>query len=163
LLGMDNPELDATFKQAVDRKLYDEVNDRAGRRIKAYARTNAAEYFAEISCAYLDSCNYFPFNHSQLQGHDPAGYKFLERVWKHPERFTAIAKKPAAGSDRTSIVAVRSDVYAERDAQLRLDRLRAQANGGPTEQVKKGLLDLVRTFPGTTAADDARQMLGAMK
>ena len=50
LLGWQNPELKATFQQAVDRKLYDEVNDRFGRRAKAYARTNELEYFAEISC-----------------------------------------------------------------------------------------------------------------
>src|SRR5436309_2414351 len=59
LLGWDNPELEATYQSAMERKLYDAVNDRFGRRVPAYARTNAAEYFAEISCAYRDSCNYF--------------------------------------------------------------------------------------------------------
>jgi hypothetical protein len=85
-------------------------------------------------------------------------------VWKHPERFTAVAKKPAGGSGKSgSFAAVRSNIVAERDAQLKLDRLRAQAKDGPAEQVKKGLQDLVRAYPGTAAADDARQMLSAMK
>src|SRR5438270_861737 len=76
LLCMKNPELEAIYQQAMDRKLYDKVNDRFGRQGPAYARSNAAEYFAEISCAFLDSCNYFPFNYDQLRGHDPAGFKF---------------------------------------------------------------------------------------
>ena len=84
LLGWDNPELDATYKQAMDRKLYQQVNDRFGHSGRAYASTNAAEYFAEISCAYLDSCNYFPFNNEQLQGYDAAGYKFVRQVWTQP-------------------------------------------------------------------------------
>src|SRR6266487_2809634 len=37
------------------------------------------------------------------------------------------------------------------DAQLKLDRLRTQAQDGKAEQAKNGLQDLVRTFPGTAA------------
>jgi hypothetical protein len=166
LVGWDNPELKATFQQAVDRKLYDEVNDRTGRRVRAYARSNVAEYFAEISCAYLDSCNYFPFNQEQLRGYDPAGFKFVERVWRQPERFNVIARKPAPGQlpaapakPAASTEPVRTDTYAERDALLKLDRLRAQIKQGQAEQARKGLQELVRTFPGTVAADDARRLL----
>ncbi len=164
LLGWDNPELDATFKQAVDRKLYDEVNDRFGRRTKAYARTNAAEYFAEISCAYLDSCNYFPFNYSQLQGYDTAGFAFVERVWKHPERFSAIAKKPAAkgGKSGTAAATVRPDAFAERSAQLKLDKLLILAREGDREKAKAGLQDLIQRYPGTVAAGDAEKVLNAL-
>src|SRR5438067_471568 len=68
-------------------------HDRFGRRGPAYARTNAAEYFAEVSCAYLDSCNYFPFNNEQLHGHDPSGFKFVKRVWEEPDRFSVITVK----------------------------------------------------------------------
>jgi hypothetical protein len=164
LLGVDNPELEATFQQACDRKLYDNVNDRFGRRTRAYARTNAAEYFAEISCAYLDSCNYFPFNYTELFGYDPAGFAFVERVWKHPERFNVIAGKQAPGWGRSAgtAAASRADVFAERDAQLKLDRLRTQANDGHADDAKKGLQDLVRKFPGTAAADDARKLLKSL-
>ncbi len=160
LLGWGNPELTATFQQAVDRKLYDEVNDRFARRGKAYARTNEMEYFAEISCAFLDSCNYFPFNHAQLQGYDPAGYNFVESVWMHPDRFTVIARKPAPGAVKTcESAALRVNIYAERDAILRLDKLRAQLRAGQTEQTKKGLEDLVRYYADTAAAGDARNLL----
>jgi hypothetical protein len=150
LLGMDNPELEAVFQQAVDRKLYEQVNDRFGRYGRAYARTNSAEYFAEISCAYLDACNYFPFNYSQLQDYDPVGFALVERVWKHPDEFKAGGPKPAAREPT---------VFEERTAQLKLDRLKAKANEGPSDEVKKGLRDLVRQFPGTAAADEARTLL----
>jgi hypothetical protein len=174
LLGWQNPELEATFQQAVDRKLYDDVNDRFGRRGKAYARTNDAEYFAELSCAFLDSCNYFPFNQEQLKGYDSAGYKFVERVWTQPERFSIIALKPRDGSAPTGTLAateetpavsgrVRTDAFAERDALLKLDQLKVQLRQGQKEQAKKGLETLVRTFPRTDAAEDARQLLKQIK
>ncbi len=172
LLGWDNPELEAVFKQATDRKLYEQVNDRFGRSGKAYARTNAAEYFAEISCAYLDSCNYYPFNNQQLQGYDPAGYKFVRQVWTQPERFSTIARKPAPGAtaspsgkgvESAASVRVRTDVYAERDALLKLDRLRVLVQQGQKDAAKQGLRDLVRSFPQTDAADEARQLLEEMK
>jgi hypothetical protein len=163
LLGWGNPELTATFQQATDRKLYEDVNDRFGRRGKAYGRTNEMEYFAEISCAFLDSCNYFPFNYDELRGYDSAGFAFVERVWKHPERFNVIARKPASGAGTTgTAAAVRIDVSTERNAFLKLDKLRAQVRGGQAEQAKKGLEDLVRAYPGTAAATDAQQLLKTM-
>jgi hypothetical protein len=171
LLGMDNPELKAIYRQAMDRKLYDEVNDKFGQRGPAYARTNPAEYFAEISCAYLDSCNYFPFNHEQLRGHDPVGFKFVERVWKEPERFAVIANKRregsggpvAAAAEATTEPPPRAGVAAERDAMLKLDRLRGLLAKGKKAEAKKGLEELIRTFPTTDAADEAKDLLKEIK
>ena len=130
LLGWDNPELEAIYQQAMERKLYDKVNDRFGRRGPAYARTNPREYFAEISCAYLDSCNYFPFNHEQLHGHDALGFKFVKRVWQEPDRFSVIAVKTdidtgSKGGTTTTHSDPRNDTFSERDAMLKLDQLRA--------------------------------------
>ncbi|HEY1378818.1 MAG TPA: hypothetical protein VGF55_18605 [Gemmataceae bacterium] len=177
LLGWDNPELKATFQQALDRDLYDEVNDRSGRRTTSSARTNVAQYFAEVSCAYLDSCNYFPFNRAQLRGYDPTGYAFLERVWTHPEQVTAIAKKPtpepAKGAKGAATgkpapgkpaagkapAAPRLDAFAERSAQLRLDKLLIQMREGDPQKARPGLEDLIRLYPGTTAAGDAEKLL----
>ena len=164
LIGWENPELLATFQQAVDRKLYDQVNDRFGRRGKAYARTNAAEYFAEISCAFLDSCNYFPFNYMQLQGYDAAGFAFVERVWKHPERFDIIAGKGKEDGGRSAPAAAsaRVDVFAERSAQMSLDKVRALVRQGKTAEARTGLDDLIRRYPGTVAAEDARKLLAGL-
>jgi hypothetical protein len=165
LLGWDNPELEATYKQAMDRKLYQQVNDRFGRSGRAYASTNAAEYFAEVSCAYLDSCNYFPFNNEQLKGYDPEGARFVARVWTQPDRFATISQKPktrvsaSATGEATSFSTVRNDVYAERDAMLKLDQLKVRLRQGPKDQARKGLEELIRVFPRTEAANEARELL----
>jgi hypothetical protein len=170
LLGMKNPELEAIYQQAMDRKLYDKVNDRFGRRGPAYARTNAAEYFAEISCAFLDSCNYFPFNYEQLRGHDPAGFKFVQRVWKEPERFSVLPVKSGTsiggGKGITTTSAgpdPRTDTFAERDAMTKLDQLRALIGKGKKAEAKKGLEELIRRFPMSDAADEARDLLDDLK
>jgi hypothetical protein len=171
LLGMKNPELEAIYQQAMDRKLYDKVNDRFGRRGPAYARTNAAEYFAEISCALLDSCNFFPFNYEQLRGHDPAGFKFVQRVWKEPERFSVIAVKSGTSigggkgvtTASTSDDDPRTDTFAERDAMARLDQLRALLGKGKKAEAKKGLQELIKKFPKSDAAEEARDLLDEIK
>jgi len=171
VLGMQNLELDTIYQQAMERKLYQQVNDRFGRSGKAYASTAAAEYFAELSCAYLDSCNYFPFNNEQLKGYDPEGYKFVERVWTQPERFNFIAKPKtsvsavyASGSaESQGATTVRNDIYAERDAMLKLDQIKARVRRGDKEQVKKSLEELARVFPRTEAAKEAREMLNGLQ
>lgn len=168
LLGWKNPELEAIYQQAMDRKLYDKVNDRFGRRGPAYARTNAAEYFAEVSCAYLDSCNYFPFNYEQLRGHDPLAFKFVERVWKEPERFSVIAIKGSVGGGKGITTTStgpdpRTDTFAERDAMTRLDQLRALLGKGKKAEAKKGLEELIRKYPKSDAADEARDLLEEIK
>jgi hypothetical protein len=65
----------------MDRHLYDEVEDIFGRKVRAYAATNKAEYFAELTCAYLDRCFYFPFTRADLHEHDPTGYRLMQKVW----------------------------------------------------------------------------------
>lgn len=157
LLGWENPELTATFQAATDRKLYDDVTDRFARRGKAYARTNPAEYFAELSCAYLDSCNYFPFNQQQLRGYDPQGFQFVERVWQEPERLQVIAgQRPQPTVSR---VAPKASVEAERNAMMKLDRIKATLRGGSPEVARKDLEVLIRAYPGTEAADEAQSLL----
>jgi hypothetical protein len=165
LIGWDNPELLATFRQAVERKLYDEVNDKFGLRTKAYARTNPAEYFAEISCAFLDSCNYFPFNYAQLQGYDPAGFAFVDRVWKHPERFDIVARRSPniAGKSSSAAASRRFDVVAERTAMMELDKLRAQVRTGNAGDAKNGLEELTKKYAGTVAAGDAEKLLATIR
>jgi hypothetical protein len=174
MLGIDNPELQATFQSAIDRKLYDEVNDRLGRRGRAYGRTNAAEYFAEISCAYLDSCNFFPFNQQQLRGYDPQGFAFIERVWREPERFQVISVKqrdPLATTKKSAVhtnalvppPAPPVDVAAERDAMMRLDKLKGLVRSGKNDDARQALQKLIQSYPSTDAAGEARQMLQELK
>ena len=83
-----------TFTQALERKLYDP---------KMYAATNRHEYFAELTCAYLDSLHYYPRTADDLKKHDPKGYELMEKSWgkkaagkKDPK---APAKPPSADGD----------------------------------------------------------------
>ena len=95
ILGMDNPAVAAGFAQAMERKLYDKGQ---------YASTSRAEYFAELSCCYLDKLHYFPTTRAELKTHDPATFKLMETVWggsaKKPAPAAAAAKAATDGSDR---------------------------------------------------------------
>ncbi|HJZ91195.1 MAG TPA: hypothetical protein VKE40_10000, partial [Gemmataceae bacterium] len=84
----DNPLVKSTFRQAMERKLYDP---------NVYAATNEREYFAELSCAYLDRLDYFPRTREELKKHDPKGYELMEKTWGRPPEkkgATAVAKGP---------------------------------------------------------------------
>lgn len=166
LLGFDAPEVTAAFQSAVDRKLYESASDRTGRVSRPYGRTNANEYFAEISCAYLDSCFFYPFTYSDLKQHDSAGFALMDAVWKHPEQFAGRAPKvetprfassqPAAGTvARTGGL---SGADAERAAYLQLDRAKALIREGKKTEAQSLLESLVKNYPTTLAADEARKI-----
>lgn len=84
VLGENHEGIADAYKQAVDRKLYVSVPYVNGGRQKAYAMTNAKEYFAELSEAYFGRNDFFPFTNAQLKVHDPVGYKLIEKVWGKP-------------------------------------------------------------------------------
>src|SRR5262245_40623745 len=81
----DNPLVKSTFRQAMERKLYD---------ANVYAATNEREYFAELSCAYLDRLDYFPRTREELKKHDPKGYELMEKTWGKPPEKKGAAKGP---------------------------------------------------------------------
>jgi hypothetical protein len=81
VLGDKHAPLHAAYKQALERKLYDEVAFITGGKKKAYAATNAAEYFAELSEAYFGKNDFFPFTRTELEKHDPAGFEMLKKAW----------------------------------------------------------------------------------
>ena len=60
------------YQQAMERKLFDP---------SAYAATNDREYFAELTCAYLDQLHYTPKSRAELKTHDPKGYDLMEKSW----------------------------------------------------------------------------------
>ena len=75
------PLVDA-YKQAKERKLYDEV-ERIGakKKEKAYAMTDPAEYFAELTEAYFGKNDFFPFTRDELEKHDPVGFALMQKAW----------------------------------------------------------------------------------
>lgn len=89
-LGADYAPLAAAYKQAMERKLYDSVEYVGGGKRKAYATTNASEYFAELSEAYFGKNDFFPYTRDELKKHDPIGYEMLVKAWGEPRE----AKKP---------------------------------------------------------------------
>ena len=72
LIGYADPTVKAAFAQAMERRLYDKGQ---------YATTNAAEFFAELTCSYLDRLDYFPATREDLQKHDPTTFKLMQKVW----------------------------------------------------------------------------------
>ena len=72
ILSFDNPEINLAFTQAMNRKLY---------QPGLYMTSSAREFFAELTCAYLDRLDHFPRNRGDLKKHDPASFKLLERIW----------------------------------------------------------------------------------
>jgi predicted Zn finger-like uncharacterized protein len=86
LVGFDNRDVNFAYKQAMDRRLYDKVQTDRGGLERAYAATNSREYFAELTCSYLDRCHYFPFTRDDLKDHDPTGYRVMEGIWGKTSR-----------------------------------------------------------------------------
>ena len=56
--------------------------------VRAYAATNEYEQFAELSCAYLDRCDYFPYDRDGLREYDSVGYELMKKVWDEPGQQT---------------------------------------------------------------------------
>jgi hypothetical protein len=81
VLGERHTGLHAAYKQAMERKLYDSVEFVHGGKRKAYATTNVAEYFAELSEAYFGKNDFYPFTRAELEKHDPFGFALLKKVW----------------------------------------------------------------------------------
>jgi len=74
-------ELDAAFATAQNSVKYESVEHWDGKKRRAYALTNAHEYFAEISEAYFGKNDFFPFTREDLKAFDPQGYALVEHAW----------------------------------------------------------------------------------
>ena len=84
--GFGNPEIKAVFQRARARGRYDRVerwlgNGRPNTFERAYALTDAMEYFAEASEAYFSRNDFFPFTRAELKAHDPEMFALLGKLW----------------------------------------------------------------------------------
>lgn len=83
--GFENAEVQSAFEHAKKEGLYENVEQRFGdgrsAKVRAYALTNSAEYFAEVTEAFFSTNDFFPFNRNQLEQYDPRGYKLMQLVW----------------------------------------------------------------------------------
>ena len=82
VLGDYYAGIEAAYQHAVHQKLYESVAYVKGGKQKAYALTNAKEYFAELSEAYFGKNDFYPFTRSNLKTYDPLGYRLLQTVWR---------------------------------------------------------------------------------
>jgi hypothetical protein len=174
LLGNNNPLIKAAFQQAADRQLYESVKHESGRTAKAYASTNDHEYFAELSCSYLDKCAYFPFSREDLKDHDPVGYKLMEQVWgKNDPRLakpktvakTPVKSKPESkpAEPKPAVAATKSGPDAEEAAGRTLELIQVLISAGRKEKAREKLQDLIDTYPSTEAAKKAKELLIELK
>jgi Mlc titration factor MtfA (ptsG expression regulator) len=85
VLGFEHAEIEAVYQRAKAAGKYDKVprQDSAGRKRldKAYAMTNAKEYFAECTEAFFARNDFFPFTREELKAHDPEMFALLGRLW----------------------------------------------------------------------------------
>jgi hypothetical protein len=81
ILGFDNPDVIAAYKQAVKSRTYESVLGIRGKHVRHYALTNEKEYFAECTEAFFATNDFYPFVRAELQQFDPKIYQTLVKVW----------------------------------------------------------------------------------
>ena len=81
ILGFDNPDVIAAYRQAVKSGVYESVLGIRGKQIRHYALTNEKEYFAECTEAFFATNDFYPFVRAELQQFDPKMYETLVKVW----------------------------------------------------------------------------------
>lgn len=103
LFGRSNPFIENSYSQAMARELYNEVMHDDGSKGEAYAATNKAEYFAELTCAYLDRLDYMPHNAKELKELDSVGYELMTKAYGTLEEI-AKAKKSAKDNKKNDSI-----------------------------------------------------------
>lgn len=88
VLGFENAQIEAVYQKAKAAGLYDRVQrqDSEGRKRldRAYAMTNAKEYFAECTEAFFTKNDFFPFTKDELKKHDLGMFELLSKLWGTP-------------------------------------------------------------------------------
>lgn len=85
VLGVGNRAIQAAYEKARASGRYDAVRHASGRLMRAYAMTDAQEFFAELSEAYFGRNEIFPFTREELRKFDPDSYRVIDDAWQRPE------------------------------------------------------------------------------
>lgn len=133
LFDYDNPHILAAYRNAMSKGLY----------TGQYASTDQMEYFAELTCAYFGHLHYEPHDRNELKQYDRSGYQMMEKVWGTPE---SIAAEIKAGQEKEAIPQLAN--------ARRLLASKSRASEGAA-----ALESIVRNYPGTKAAADAKKLL----
>ena len=81
VIGHDDDAVRAAFENAVESGRYESVLRNRGGDQRAYALTNAQEYVAELSEAYLGTNDFYPFVRAELERHDAEGFALMQAIW----------------------------------------------------------------------------------
>ena len=85
VLGFNEPRIKTAFQQAKASSRYEHVQRRDARgRVsteRAYAMTDAKEYFAETTEALFGTNDFYPFTRDELERHDPGMFRLLKTIW----------------------------------------------------------------------------------
>lgn len=86
VLGFGQPEIEEAYGAARDSGRYARVAQRHGKDRpetvgRAYALTDAREYFAECTEAFFATNDFYPFNRAELEAYDPQMAALLRRLW----------------------------------------------------------------------------------
>jgi dipeptidyl-peptidase-4 len=81
ILDFDHPEILEAYKKAEAAGRYEEVLLYPGKKVRHYGLTNHKEYFAEATEAYFYRNDFYPFVRAELELHDPAIHRVLEKIW----------------------------------------------------------------------------------
>lgn len=80
--GFNNAAIEGCFERAKTARLYDSVLRYGGKEERAYALSNAKEFFAEASEAFFGTNDFYPFVRPELRQHDAATFALLRRLWR---------------------------------------------------------------------------------
>jgi hypothetical protein len=72
--------IEEAYRQAVKRNLYESVEYVRGGKQRAYALTDSREYFAELSEAYFEKDDFYPFTRNRLKAYDLVGFRLMQQA-----------------------------------------------------------------------------------
>ncbi len=78
----DRAEIEMVYRHAMERIGYRAIKRHDGSITDAYARSNAAEYFAELTEAYFSRNDFYPFTRAELAAYDPDGEHLIAKLWR---------------------------------------------------------------------------------
>jgi hypothetical protein len=76
--------VEATYKRAIEEKLYPSSASRDKLDVRLYPSAGTEEYFAALTLAHFGLSDFFPFNREELRAHDPRGAALMAEVWGPP-------------------------------------------------------------------------------
>ena len=80
-LGDNYPAIQRCYEHALAAGLYASVLRINGHHERAYALTNAKEYFAESTEAFFGTNDFYPFVRAELKEYDPEMYALECEIW----------------------------------------------------------------------------------